>query len=115
MVAVGVIVSLFAWREIVQRHRHAVAIRVMDDMVAAGRVGDHSRLGLSRDDAAELEAARPWLGARFEVVCGRAPPLASTVYECHVLFANGGRIQGDADTVAGRVRWIDVAPPPARR
>ena len=41
---------------------------------------------------AALEAARPWLGASFKVVCGEAPPLSRTLYECHVLFTNGAFI-----------------------
>ena len=48
-------------------------------MVASARVGSLSPLGLSRDDEAELEGARPWLGAPPSVWCDLAPGVTFTV------------------------------------
>ncbi len=114
---VGIIAALLTCADIVGRRRDATASRVTEEMIAWARVGDLSRLGLSREDPAKLEAARPWLGAHFRIVCGLVPGALFdfSVYEGQVLFSNGGHIYGDVDSVAGRVRWIHVASPIARQ
>ena len=97
--------------EVRARRRVVTAVSVMSSMVEAARAGQASRLSFSRDDQAALEAARPWLGASFKVVCGEAPPLSRTLYECHVLFTNGAFITGDVDLSTGSVRGVTVDPP----